>query len=410
MVVSLELAGVRTPGGGLHGTRVHCRLVQTATAFSGTPMILRTIARHPLETLRTSARLPRLLRDVVTRYHVSPIWTVRRGLELLAARYVPSEAYMLGLFDPAITRDQLRNYLSKSGLKRLQERLNPAPWVPMVEDKGLFYRFCEVAGVPAPLLHAIIYREVPGWTRNGPLPFSEDVWMEFFRTRAPEEFVLKPAWSVYGRGFLIIQREGSSLVDHSGRRWGIRELLRHIRSDPQDRGYIVQERLRNAESLRRLSGSDGLQTLRVVTVVGDRGAEIFHANCKVIVGRNVTDNIDWGKTGNFTAEISLETGIVRRTVRLLAGAPGFQRPEVHPDTHQPVTGFALPFWPEVRTACLDAAEKFLPLRTIGWDVAVTPEGPRFVEGNAWYDPPYALQGDGIRELAELLAKTAGAQR
>jgi hypothetical protein len=279
----------------------------------------------------------------------------------------------------------------------------------MVEDKGLFYRYCEVAGVPTPLLHAIIYRELPGWTRNGPLPSSEYVWTEFFLSKAPEEFVLKPAWSAYGRGFFIVQRKGDYLVDHSGRRWGVRGLLRHIRSDPRDRGYIVQERLRNVENLRHLSGSDGLQTLRVVTIVGDRGPEIIHANFKVIVGENVTDNIDWGKTGNFTAEIALETGVVRRTVRLQPGAPGFQRSDFHPVTHQSVTGLALPFWPEVRAACLDAAEKFLPLRTIGWDVAITPTGPRFVEGNAWYDPPYALQGDGIRELAELLAKTAGAQ-
>ena len=33
-----------------------------------------------------------------------------------------------------------------------------------------------------------------------------------------------------------------------------------------------------------------------------------------------------------------------------------------------------------------AARAFLPLRTVGWDIAVTPEGPTLIEGNPFWDP------------------------
>ena len=33
-----------------------------------------------------------------------------------------------------------------------------------------------------------------------------------------------------------------------------------------------------------------------------------------------------------------------------------------------------------------AALQFLPLRTIGWDIAITPGGPSILEGNVWWDP------------------------
>lgn len=35
----------------------------------------------------------------------------------------------------------------------------------------------------------------------------------------------------------------------------------------------------------------------------------------------------------------------------------------------------------------EAAHKFLPLMTIGWDVALSGEGPYIIEANVWWDPP-----------------------
>jgi len=49
--------------------------------------------------------------------------------------------------------------------------------------------------------------------------------------------------------------------------------------------------------------------------------------------------------------------------------------------------FTLPCWFETSVLVKQPALKFLPLRAIGWDVAITPDGPCILEANSYWDPP-----------------------
>jgi hypothetical protein len=55
--------------------------------------------------------------------------------------------------------------------------------------------------------------------------------------------------------------------------------------------------------------------------------------------------------------------------------------EAHPDTGRRVAGEMLPSWPEARDLALEAHRRFPTLGSVGWDVALTPDGPVLVEGN-----------------------------
>ena len=52
------------------------------------------------------------------------------------------------------------------------------------------------------------------------------------------------------------------------------------------------------------------------------------------------------------------------------------------DTGKPITGFQIPYWPEV----LDLAERALRhidgINFVGWDICVTEDGPIIIEGNS----------------------------
>ncbi|MFN8124837.1 MAG: hypothetical protein U0237_20720 [Thermoleophilia bacterium] len=52
------------------------------------------------------------------------------------------------------------------------------------------------------------------------------------------------------------------------------------------------------------------------------------------------------------------------------------------------------FQDAVRLA-LEAAPVFLPLRTLGFDIGLTPDGPRVVEMNTWWDVPYNLDARAL---------------
>ena len=66
----------------------------------------------------------------------------------------------------------------------------------------------------------------------------------------------------------------------------------------------------------------------------------------------------------------------------------------------------MPFWKEVLDLCSRAARIIPNLRSVGWDVALTPDGPVIVEGNPDWDLPMVqvhtdglLQPDVRRQLA-----------
>ena len=48
-------------------------------------------------------------------------------------------------------------------------------------------------------------------------------------------------------------------------------------------------------------------------------------------------------------------------------------------------GYRVPRWPAVGKLACDAAKAFLPLRTVGWDVAITLDQPCLIEGNVTWD-------------------------
>lgn len=313
---------------------------------------------------------------------------LKRAVELrLRHGFSPDEALALGLLRPDFPDDTLRNYVSKREMSRIQKTLNPAAWSALTQNKGIFYKYCTALGIPVPRLYAIFFRDTAGYAANGTLLTSPEQWRTFIEEQLPREFVVKPTSGVYGSGFRCFTRspDGAFVDQASGNSCdagGIWGILRAAGDD-----FVLQERLRNDPALIELSQTESLQTVRVWTGVDRYGeSHILQAFLKIIVGKNLTDNLDSGKSGNLCASVDIANGTLQPAVQYNLDGSGLSPVTHHPRTGMRFQGFLVPWWDAVCDVAREAARKMLPLRVHGWDIAMTPEGPCVVECNIFSDP------------------------
>lgn len=158
---------------------------------------------------------------------------------------------------------------------------------------------------------------------------------------------------------------------------------------------IIEEVIQQHEELNALCPTS-VNTIRIATLLGDKAQGIVYAFLRIGNGR-VVDNVD---CGGMAARVDLASGTL---LTVGADKQGNTYAE-HPQTGTAIIGFTIPFWEEAKQICLEAAQKVPQMRFIAWDVAITPTGPVFIEGNSF--PSHAIPQfadhypDGIGILPE----------
>jgi hypothetical protein len=141
----------------------------------------------------------------------------------------------------------------------------------------------------------------------------------------------------------------------------------------------------NHPEVEAIHATEVLQTLRLVTLIERDGSPrvIAAAWIKLAFAGQSSDNYSGG-AGNGKAWVDVETGRLEYLVVPRPDGLGGTEAPVVPSTGRPVRGTRLPLFAEARRLVLDAAPHFLPLRTLGWDIGLTPDGPRVVEANNYW--------------------------
>jgi hypothetical protein len=361
--------------------------------------------RRILKRFRLFRDVPRYYLKAATEHGFHPFGAAHAFYAALQESYWPDEAYGLGLLLPGADARTTPRFMSKARMVAIQRTINPASWEYVLSDKGIFARYTIAAGLPTPHFLAWSFRNGTGSTPDGRTFTTAQEWCRFLEEEAPEEFVLKPARSAYGSSIHLYRRQGRSFSRFDGTIRTARDLTLELRGTGRNDSMVMQERVRNHPDLVRLSGAEGLQTVRIVSVVGGDGiVYLVNAFFKPIVGRNQVDNFRHGSTGNLLAPVSLEGGILGDAVSYAPGG-GLREIPRHPETGMAFNGFQLPFWEEACALVRRAALVFLPVRFIGFDVALSPAGPVLIEGNFWPDPPQ-LTWD-LNDVVTTLRKAMG---
>lgn len=151
-------------------------------------------------------------------------------------------------------------------------------------------------------------------------------------------------------------------------------MLEHIRA----KGHCVIEQCLVQHPAMSALYPHAVNCMRIVTDIGDDGKPyIGYVVLKCGSGGGYCDNSGQG---------GLICGVDKQTGKVISCATDdliVHRYDTHPDTGVPFLGFCIPLFDEAKAMCLEAAMLQPQVRHVGWDVAITADGPAFIEGNTY---------------------------
>ena len=204
---------------------------------------------------------------------------------------------------------------------------------------------------------------------------TKEEFLEFIRTIAKKSlqseniFIKKNTGS--GGGKQIFRVSYKSLKDNE-------QELERIFSIVRGADFVFQEEVIQHEEISRLN-SYCVNTLRIETFTNsDNVSRIMSGILRIGFNKSFIDNVSKG--GAYV-------GIDFRAGKLRAEAVsdftnGRARTYLeHPETKLRFEGYNLPFFEEIVALVISASQCIPQVKVIGWDVAITPDGPLLIEGN-----------------------------
>lgn len=159
---------------------------------------------------------------------------------------------------------------------------------------------------------------------------------------------------------------------------------------------LAEEFVQQHEIINSLAPS-ALNTVRIITQLLPSG-EVVIVGCRLRISvHGVTDNL---AAGNIAAVIDPNTGIIISNGVYSDITKSDE--EYHPVTKLKIAGVQIPFWEEAIALVKEVAAIDPRNRSIGWDLAITSNGPDLIEGNReWCKLLYQLPAkQGLKQVLE----------
>lgn len=124
-----------------------------------------------------------------------------------------------------------------------------------------------------------------------------------------------------------------------------------------------------------------INSIRLITVM-DMDGVVHPFGPRLRIGRVGSSVDNWAK-GGILVGIDLETGCLYKK--------GFLKPqygtstEYHLDTKVKFDGFVIPHFQEAVEAAIKLHKYLYRCHSVGWDIAITKDGPVFIEGNGLWE-------------------------
>lgn len=238
------------------------------------------------------------------------------------------------------------------GLDKVNYKKGVNSQVCLLRDKFLFFKYMQANSIPVP--------EVFGIVRNGKLYDMDFKEQPLNAIKNEKDYFIKD-----------VDGQCASFVKH------IESFENYLNiQNEMDKGiYILQRSIQQVKKMNELN-SYAINTLRIVTVYCNGKPKVLSALLRV--GTSKTGNVDNWAAGGFAIGIQ-DNGYLKK-YGLYKPGHGLKA-EMHPDSGIVFENFEIPMLNEAYEMACNAHNFFYGVGAIGWDIAITCEGPVIIEGN-----------------------------
>jgi hypothetical protein len=265
-----------------------------------------------------------------------------------------------------------RDYISTRELFKIiySEKIHSPEIVEILNDKIRFAKFCIKNNLPAPKLlgysikNVFIFNERSFKIEN--ISDAMAFFNQLFHEIGLSKIIVKNIVSKGGKGILILNKNS------------LGEQLPGVYDTLLNQSFVFQEIVSNHDLINKIY-EHSVNTLRVDTLYVDKEVHVLGACMRFGVGGNLIDNASAG--GFYVPMDHIKGTLLKYGVQNIQNNGRCFRK--HPDTDFVLKGFEVPFYKE-SIQLVKELTRLLPNKIIGWDIAVTNEGPLVIEGN--HDP------------------------
>lgn len=264
-------------------------------------------------------------------------------------------------------------FLSYSKAEEYWEILNPRKHAVLARDKFVGHALLSKIGVSTAQLYFAYDIESDG-SDNLILHSTEQV-VNRIKQLNLKSFVAKSAAdSAHGKGVGVYKVD--DIVEFGGTKTKISDIL------SCGKMVLFESLIKQTEQISRINMSS-VNTIRMMTALyPNQEVKMIAAFIKIGRAGSCVDNA--GSGGNVDCAINLETGELYNALQFNSWENVFPI-ERHPDSGVELNGLIIDNWREIKRIVMGWQAQIPYLKTIGWDVALTEDGPVIVEINNWWD-------------------------
>ena len=244
---------------------------------------------------------------------------------------------------------------------KLRKEVQKKEYEILFEDKEVCYQLCEAAKFPLPKQHLCIHPNEK---------YKEDI-KKILYVNPFNKLIIKPARGKGGKDIVLVSREDDGIyVRQKNTKISLDEYVIYEKS-------VVQDYLNQHPSLASIAPSTN--TVRIVTLLTKRNdVIILGAHMRFGIGDAYIDNVS---SGGIKVGIDIDKGCLKKI--------GFNQKGnqyiCHPTSGIKFEDFKLPLWSSVVQLSMQIQRYFSYYKLLGYDLAITLDGPVIIEINATPD-------------------------